>query len=159
MWRVFATLAAIVLITFEYSFFVLLFHRPIHVLDISILFLIGTVEFYIAAHVGSASGWWWANVAFAVMGQIAFLNTLTFNLPDIFGDDRAKIKTARWHTAREMLFVAFAGVFAFFVATALQAGHIDETLELYLTAAWPLGFGVVMLVNGTFYVNRMTQHS
>jgi hypothetical protein len=157
MWQVFATFGAILIITFEYSFFVLLFYRPIAVFDIAILFLIGIVEFYIAAHVGEWQNWWKWNVAFAVAGQLAFLNTLSFNLQDIFGDDKARKKIARWHTVREMLIVAGAGVYAFVISIRFQDGALQNNLDIYLTAVWPLFFGAMMLGNSSHYINRMTR--
>jgi hypothetical protein len=146
---------SIMVVSYEYTWYVGIFQWPPSVWDTVIPFALGFAEVGPAFFLDSPVYWWVATAIFCIFGALGFCNTLSRCDSSTFGSPRARALTLEEliGNAAICLFWASLVLVSWRVRGPVEALSVDDRLLLLPY----LGMGVVMLVRGEKYKSDLAR--
>ncbi len=149
-----ATFVVIIIVTWEYIFFLAHFRRVIRLQEMAPPFLLGFAQFWMASSLSHPANWWASAMLFSLAGFIAYINLMTYRLKEIFEGDDKKITRTRTMLFHRTLctIISFSYVWVLWKVTI--AGKISPAGQSATVLIYALGFGVVFWITGSNFSRK-----
>lgn len=157
LWRAFATLAAVIIVTLEFTYFVRVQYRAVSVSDILTLYFMGIAEFCVVSQIPIATNWWITNILYSIAGACVYWNSSTYNFEDLFKGDQRRILLTKWHYVRARAVAITGAFFALFVAYSMLTANMPYVHELVFSMIWLFGFGTIVFWNASDYITEISR--
>lgn len=151
----------ILIVSFEYTWFISVFQSPPEIWDTVIPFVLGFLEIAPTFYLTEPSTWWLFNSVFCLFGTIAFLNTLRIAKRDLSTNQEVQdIVMATLHLNSSISIVASAFSLCVGIALAYRHWELAPALLLILLGVYMLYRDEKLLARlRGYYVARNSQGS
>jgi|GEM_PF-6215292 len=136
----------ILLVTYEYIYFVQTASRFVQLFDVFPLFLLGFSEVVIVRSLDSPLMTWVGMICLSIAGTIAFANSFFYDWNSIFNNRRISIIYKAFLFFRMIVCIG-SGYLSYLIIRRIDDGIIDESNHSYVLMVYALLFGLFFFLS------------